>query len=229
MESNRLVSDELYDQLYLLIAEGEWKVGDKLPSENAISREYNTSRVSVRTALHKLQALGYIVTKPGKGSFVASASQPQAGALSPTVIDLSASDYKYMIQLRRALEFTSIRVLCSEGTEEDFGRLREACEALSAADTAKSYADADYSFHYSLILGSHNPVFIQIYDIFRDTIYKYLFEMSGDNLDNNWDNAKNNHRMILDAICSRDAEKAIGIIEGTFEFNYNRLSRYFKD
>ena len=76
MESNRLVSDELYDQLYLLIAEGEWKVGDKLPSENAISREYNTSRVSVRTALHKLQALGYIVTKPGKGSFVASVMAP---------------------------------------------------------------------------------------------------------------------------------------------------------
>ena len=143
MESNRLVSDELYDQLYLLIAEGEWKVGDKLPSENAISREYNTSRVSVRTALHKLQALGYIVTKPGKGSFVASASQPQAGALSPTVIDLSASDYKYMIQLRRALEFTSIRALCSEGTEEDFGRnriaMKQACAAIGQARLMMTY------------------------------------------------------------------------------------------
>ena len=79
-----------------------------------------------------------------------------------------------------------------------------------------------------MICGSHNPVFIQIYDTFEATIYKYLAEMSGDNLDNNWDNAKRNHRMILDAIRERDPEKAIGIIEGTFEFNYNRLSKYFK-
>lgn len=227
MESSKLVSDELYEHMLLLIRNKEWNVGDKLPSENTISKEYNTSRVSVRTALHKLQALGYIVTKPGKGSFVASNSDA-VPALDSTVIDLSASDYKYMIQLRRALEFTSIRILCSEGTDEDIARLDKAYNALEAADTAKAYADADYQFHYSMICGSHNPVFIQIYDTFEATIYKYLAEMSGDNLDNNWDNAKRNHRMILDAIRERDPEKAIGIIEGTFEFNYNRLSKYFK-
>ena len=52
--------------------------------------------------------------------------------------------------------------------------------------------------------------------------------MSGDNRDNNWDNAKNNHRMIKDAILSRNPEKAESIIHGTFEYNYNRLSPYFK-
>ena len=227
MESSMLVADELYFFLLRRITAGEWKIGEKIPSENQICKEHQTSRITVRTALHKLQAQGFNVTKPGKGSFVVKNTESQI-SLSNTSIDLSANDYKYMIQLRQALEFTSIEIMCSEGTQEDFDKLENAYNKLRDSSTSKQYADADFEFHYSIIEGSHNPVFIQVYDIFRDTLYKYFYEMSGDNRDNNWDNAKNNHRMIKDAILSRNPEKAESIIHGTFEYNYNRLSPYFK-
>ncbi|MFA6776007.1 MAG: FadR/GntR family transcriptional regulator [Sphaerochaetaceae bacterium] len=227
MESVKLVSDILYDNLLQSILSKEWKVGDKIPSENEICGMYHSSRVSVRAALHKLQAKGFIITRPGKGSFV---SEPNDGANNFGIdsIDLSANDYKHMIELRRALEFTSIEIMAEEGTAQDFQELKNACRNLIAADNAKSYVDADFHFHYAIIKGSHNPAFIRIYDIFHDELYKYLYEMSGNNRDNNWDNAKRNHLAILDAICNHDAKKAIAVIQGTFDANYKRLHKYFK-
>lgn len=227
MVSSTLVADELYFQLLNQITSGKWKIGEKIPSENQICKEYHTSRITVRTALHKLQAKDFIITKPGKGSFVVKDSDSSYD-LSDSSLDLSANDYKYMIEMRQALEFTSIQIMCFEGEEADFRRLEEAYLRLKESCTPKDYADADYDYHFAIIQGSHNPVFIKIYEIFKDTLYKYFSEMSGDNRDNNWDNAKNNHKKIMDAIVSRQPEEAQRIIRGTFEFNYNRLSPYFK-
>ena len=47
------------------------KPGDKLPSESQLQKEYNMSRVTVRSAMEELTAEGYIIKVQGKGSFVA--------------------------------------------------------------------------------------------------------------------------------------------------------------
>lgn len=228
MENTKLLSDELYNSLLCSIMEGVWKIGEKIPSESQICKLYGISRISVRSALHKLQALGLIVTHPGKGSFVIKNKIEETESLLDS-IDLSVNDYKYMIELRRALEFTSIEILCKEGTAEDFQLLKNAYLAMFNAKDSKSYVDADYQFHYSIIIGSHNPVFLKVYDICKDMFYKYFSEMLLNNKDNNWDNSKNNHKRILDSICNRDYQTAISIIEDTFDFNFKRLSKYFKN
>lgn len=229
MQHVRFVSDDIYNEILNNIRVGLWKVGDKIPSENRIAQEYSISRVSVRAAIHKLQAQGILITRPGIGSFIVRDSQEiDQNSLDEKLLDLSADDYRHMIELRRALEFTSIELLCKNGNEEDLERLRTALSDMEVASDAKSYVDADFDFHYSIILGSSNPIFKHVYDLIKDQIYKYFYELSGENRDNNWDNAISNHQRILQAIESRDADKAIKIIEGTFEFNLNRLSKYFK-
>lgn len=227
METTRLVSDQIYDSILDAIVSKQWGVGEKIPSENQICKTFDTSRVSVRAAIHKLQAQGYIITKPGKGSFVIKNSITEQDSIVDDM-SLSVEDYHYMTEFRRAIEFESIRLMCQNGNDKDFAYLREACNEMYAANDVESYVNSDYKFHYSIVLGSHNPLFKKVYDICRDTLYKYFLEMSGNNRDNNWDNAKKNHIAICECIINRKADEAIGIIEGTFEFNYNRLSRYFK-
>ncbi len=229
MQHVRFVSDDIYHEILENIRGGLWKIGDKIPSENKIAKEYSISRVSVRAAIHKLQAQGILITRPGIGSFIVKDSQEiDQGSFNEKLLDLSADDYRHMIELRRALEFTSIELLCENGSQEDIDRLRSALSDLEAASDVKGYVDADFDFHYSIILGSHNPIFKNVYDLIKEQIYKYFYELSGENRDNNWDNAIINHQKILNAIEERDAKRAIKIIEGTFEFNLNRLSKYFK-
>jgi GntR family transcriptional regulator len=64
----------IYYQLYKLlksrIENGEFKVGDYLPSENTLANYYNVSRLTVRQALSKLVESGLVEKRRGKGSLV---------------------------------------------------------------------------------------------------------------------------------------------------------------
>lgn len=52
------------------INDGDWKVGDKIPSETELCEQYNISRITARRAMAELEQDGLIERKPGKGSFV---------------------------------------------------------------------------------------------------------------------------------------------------------------
>lgn len=52
------------------IIDGVFEVGDYLPSENELSSQYDTTRMTVRNALKNLEAEGLIDRKKGKGSLV---------------------------------------------------------------------------------------------------------------------------------------------------------------
>jgi GntR family transcriptional regulator, transcriptional repressor for pyruvate dehydrogenase complex len=59
------VSDEIVEQLKQSILGGNFKAGDKLPSERELAEEFQVSRVAVREALRSLKELGFIVTRQG--------------------------------------------------------------------------------------------------------------------------------------------------------------------
>ena len=55
--------DIVYEYLSQNIKSGFWKTGDKLPSEADLCSLLNVSRVSVRSALGRLSALGLVQSK----------------------------------------------------------------------------------------------------------------------------------------------------------------------
>lgn len=61
----------LTDELIKKIRSGEFVEGQQLPSERELGIAYSLSRQTVRRALELLAKEGWIVSRPGKGSFVA--------------------------------------------------------------------------------------------------------------------------------------------------------------
>jgi len=65
----------LYRQLRDIIDEkissGEWKPGDRIPSENELSRQYGLSRMTARAVLQELVKEERLYRVQGKGTFVA--------------------------------------------------------------------------------------------------------------------------------------------------------------
>ncbi|MGD1816132.1 MAG: GntR family transcriptional regulator [Pleomorphochaeta sp.] len=61
---------QLYEELLNEIVSGNWPVDHILPSEKELTEQYLVSRITVRQALEQLRNEGYIVRKPGKGTFV---------------------------------------------------------------------------------------------------------------------------------------------------------------
>lgn len=56
------------------IVDGEFGVGDRLPSETELARDFRTTRVTVRHALSRLVYDGLILRQTGRGTFVADRS-----------------------------------------------------------------------------------------------------------------------------------------------------------
>lgn len=67
----------LYEQIERQVIEkimnGKLPPGYALPSIRALAKELKISVITVKRAYENLEASGYIVTRPGKGSFVAEA------------------------------------------------------------------------------------------------------------------------------------------------------------
>lgn len=62
---------QIIDSVYMAINNGKLKKGDKIPSINKISTEYNISRDTVISALAELKSRGIIISQPGKGNYIA--------------------------------------------------------------------------------------------------------------------------------------------------------------
>lgn len=61
------------------IATGEYKQGDKIPSENELARQFSVSRITANAAIKELSTMGVVERIKGKGTFVADIdSMPSA-------------------------------------------------------------------------------------------------------------------------------------------------------
>ena len=61
------VSREVCEQLKESILLGQFKTGDRLPSERDLVEEFQVSRMAIREALRSLENLGLIATRQGVG------------------------------------------------------------------------------------------------------------------------------------------------------------------
>ncbi len=64
------ITDQVVKQLQALIMSGEFKIGDKLPTENDFCAQFGVGRSTVREALRVLAAMGMIQIQAGKGAYV---------------------------------------------------------------------------------------------------------------------------------------------------------------
>ena len=62
---------QIMEQIRARIAAGEWPVGKELPSIRALAAALNVSVITIKRAYLDLENEGVIVTRHGKGSFVA--------------------------------------------------------------------------------------------------------------------------------------------------------------
>ena len=149
----------LADTLARMIAEGQFKIGDKLPPEKHITQKHGVSRTVVREAISQLQSHGLVETRHGIGTFVIRQAADQIDAQA----DRTLSDVLAVIELRMGIEVDAAGLAALRRTDEQLARMREALTRLEMpAVTAADAAAADFDFHQQIALATDNRYFAEI-------------------------------------------------------------------
>ena len=182
------------------IERGEYAVGEKLPSEAALSREFEVSRSVIREALRGLQALGMTESKTGKGTFV-TATGP---ADNPTFGPYSARD---LIEVRRHVEIPVAGYAAVRRSQDDLDLLAHLLGRMEAETDNTAWVALDSLFHITIAQASGNPVFGKVIEEIRDALARqsaFLNQLGDRRRQSNVE-----HRDIVKAIESRVESAAV--------------------
>jgi GntR family transcriptional regulator len=89
---------QLTEIIRKLIAQEQWRKGDKLPSEREFCETFGISRITVRKALDSLAVEGLVRTNKGIGTFVSEKKYPEKWASFPIGFTDSLASQGYRIE-----------------------------------------------------------------------------------------------------------------------------------
>src|SRR5690606_31609743 len=67
----RPMYQQIIDRIKRLVVTGDWKPGQEIPSIRALAAAVSVSVITVQRAYHELERDGVIVSRQGRGTFVA--------------------------------------------------------------------------------------------------------------------------------------------------------------
>src|SRR5437588_1255530 len=152
-------ADRVYEQILGQIVAGEFKIGDRLPSENQLGSEYEVSRAVVREALSRLYADGVTVTRRGAGTYVQRQPGREFLRLAPIG---GIADLMRCFEFRIGLEGEAASLAAQRRTEEQLAAIEEAFEELNRVNaTGQVGVQEDIRFHAAIAAASRNQLYIE--------------------------------------------------------------------
>ncbi|HEX6582914.1 MAG TPA: GntR family transcriptional regulator [Thermoleophilaceae bacterium] len=144
--------DALTESLRERILGGQLKPGTPL-REEALSREYEVARHSLRSALRTLQGEGIVQIEPNRGARVKS---------------LSPEDVRGLSELRIALEVESARMALERGGGRLPAGVHRALERLVAACRRSkaswgAVAEAHEALHHEIVVAADSPRLAEVH------------------------------------------------------------------
>lgn len=169
------VSDRVAADVLRMVAAGDIAPGERLPSERRLAEMLGVSRVSVRAALQRLKAQGFLAAVQGGGTRVVKTVSDADPALAE-LVRLDRSNLLDLMELRTQMEVWAARKAARQASAEDLEDLRRALEAMGseAAPTPEAKARADVAFHLAVAKASHSVVYRHLLSVVRETLAEML-------------------------------------------------------
>jgi len=148
------------ERLEQLILDDTLKLGEKLPSEQALADKFGVSRNIVREAFKILKERGLIEVHSGEGAFIAKPRSKMLHDMINRVIVMGDVTLSDVYEARYALEVAAVACAAERSSEEDVDELKQIVENMkSAAENADKWIELDWEFHSKIAKISKNQLF----------------------------------------------------------------------
>ncbi|HKR38530.1 MULTISPECIES: FadR/GntR family transcriptional regulator [Paraburkholderia] len=214
----------IYSDILNRIIEGEYKEGERLPTEHMLAERFATSRPTVREALAQLRADGIIATRHGSGTTVMRRPDPDVRRFAPLE---TLSDIRRCYEYRVVVEAGAASLAAQKAEDEDIAAIQREWDNLQTIiETSGIGAKDDFAFHMAVARASKNQFFITALSGIQEQM---VFSM---NLSRNLSLVKSierqrlvqqEHLEVLEAIQARDPERASTAMRAHLERAVNRM------
>jgi DNA-binding FadR family transcriptional regulator len=147
------------DRFVTAIALGQFVVGQKLPTVQELSKLLEVSPTTVREALSRLAALGYVVINRGRsgGTVVASQWGPASDSMVRRALEPGWGQLEITLDYRSIIEQQIARTAAQRCTPKDAERINEAVLSYERADhDRESSRLADLEVHQAIAAATQN-------------------------------------------------------------------------
>lgn len=148
------------EQIMSAIKQGEYQIGDKLPSERDVAEQMKVSRNSVREALSALQILGVIESRPGTGTYICNSIMDKVNIGQVVTFVEKSEDLFKVWEARKEIEDSLVKFAIDRANKEDIDKIAGALAAMRKATLAEDYDGflcANTYFHLSVAEAADNP------------------------------------------------------------------------
>ncbi|MGE4153586.1 MAG: FadR/GntR family transcriptional regulator [Hydrogenophaga sp.] len=165
----RRVFEEICDQIRRKLARGEFRPGDKLPTERELAAEFSVGRPAVREALRTLESSGVLVLKKGLkgGAFVREGDPTVVTQSIHDLINLGHISMHHLMEARIVLTGSVVRLACERGTPEEFDAIEKSIdvsERLEIYGELEERLIAGTEFFRLIAVASHNDALLLLVD-----------------------------------------------------------------
>lgn len=199
------------EALRAAIRDGQFRPGDKLPSEAQLALAHQVSRTVIREAIAQLRADGLVLPRQGAGIFVQAAE----AALSLPFKDVDParlSSVIEMLELRVPVEIEAAGLAAQRRSPAQEEAILEAHRAIGRCIEAEApTAEADFRLHLAIAEATNNPRFAEFLRMSGPRLIPRAVVPQGERVAHEagyLDRLMAEHARIVDAISSGDVPAA---------------------
>lgn len=148
------------------IQRGDYRPGQRIPSERDLAEEHGVSRPTIREALIALEVTGMVRSRHGSGIFVVDHPPADAQSLS---LDIGAFE---LTEARRLFEGEAAALAALSITNADIERLEALIADMERENQAKVAGErADREFHLVIARATRNTAIVGVVESLWDARY----------------------------------------------------------
>lgn len=208
----RKIYEEIVEQIRDLVARGELKPGDRLPSERDLVERLKVSRASIREALSALEMMGLLEVRSGEGTYVRKLRSESVVAPLAWMLTMEKGTVLELLEVRKILEVQAVGLAAEHADEADMKELSEALEDMrnDLRNLSSSGEQADLRFHYAITRATKNTILIRLMDTISDLMQHMLKTSRSKLYEGKYTPSLlfQEHIVIYEAVKRRDSKKA---------------------
>lgn len=147
------------DRIRAGILRGEWAVGAHLPAERGLAEALGISRLTLRAALARLQAEGFVRARQGAGVEVRDYREAGVAVLPWLLAEGGPELVPAFLTLRRALAVEAVALACARATPAELDALQARADLLARTTDLAALMQGNLDFTEAVVrLADNLPI-----------------------------------------------------------------------